>query len=51
MPELLRVDGLGRAWSGTAPGGSSTDPRGPDATEGLWRFFDQASADEPLPWR
>jgi poly(hydroxyalkanoate) depolymerase family esterase len=45
MHELLKVDGLGHAWSGGAPGGSYTDPRGPDATEAIWRFFAQASAD------
>ena len=47
MHELLEVDGLGHAWSGGAPGGSYTDPRGPDATEAIWRFFEQATAGEP----
>jgi poly(3-hydroxybutyrate) depolymerase len=47
MHELLKVDGLGHAWSGGAPGGSYTDPRGPDATEVIWRFFTEASADDP----
>jgi len=37
--EALTVDGLGHAWSGGAPGGSFTDPRGPDATAAIWRFF------------
>jgi poly(hydroxyalkanoate) depolymerase family esterase len=45
--ELLKVDGLGHAWSGGAPGGSYTDPRGPDATDAIWRFFAQATADQP----
>jgi poly(hydroxyalkanoate) depolymerase family esterase len=44
MHERLEVDGLGHAWSGGAPGGSYTDPRGPDATEAIWRFFTQATA-------
>jgi poly(hydroxyalkanoate) depolymerase family esterase len=47
MHELLKVDGLGHAWSGGAPGGSYTDPQGPDATEAIWRFFAQATADQP----
>ena len=47
MHELLKVDGLGHAWSGGAPGGSYTDPRGPDATDAIWRFFAQATADQP----
>ena len=46
MHELLKVDGLGHAWSGGAPGGSYADPRGPDATEAIWRFFAQTSAEE-----
>jgi poly(hydroxyalkanoate) depolymerase family esterase len=46
MHELLTVDGLGHAWSGGTPGGSYSDPRGPDATEAIWRFFTQATADQ-----
>ena len=37
--ELVLVDGLGHAWSGGLPGGSYTDPRGPDATDAIARFF------------
>jgi poly(hydroxyalkanoate) depolymerase family esterase len=45
MHELLTVDGLGHAWSGGNPGGFHTDPRGPDATDAIWRFFAHATAD------
>jgi poly(hydroxyalkanoate) depolymerase family esterase len=41
--ELLLVEGLGHAWSGGLPGGSYTDPRGPDATDAITRFFAEAS--------
>jgi poly(hydroxyalkanoate) depolymerase family esterase len=44
MHELLMVDGLGHAWSGGTPGASHTDPRGPDATEAIVRFFAEATA-------
>jgi poly(hydroxyalkanoate) depolymerase family esterase len=37
--ERLIVQGMGHAWSGGLPGGSYTDPRGPDATEAIWSFF------------
>ena len=43
MHESLVVDGLGHAWSGGAPGGSFTDPRGPDATAAVWSFFDRVT--------
>ena len=42
--QLLTVDGLGHAWSGGTAGAPHTDPRGPDATEAIWRFFTRGVA-------
>jgi poly(hydroxyalkanoate) depolymerase family esterase len=39
MHELIEIDGLGHAWSGGAPGGAYTDPRGPGATDLISTFF------------
>jgi poly(hydroxyalkanoate) depolymerase family esterase len=39
LAELWMVAGLGHAWSGGDPGGSYTDPRGPDATGEILRFL------------
>lgn len=47
--ELLAVEGLGHAWSGGAPEAAWSDPRGPSATEAIWRFFREAT--EPPPHR
>jgi poly(hydroxyalkanoate) depolymerase family esterase len=47
--ERLAVEGMGHAWSGGTRGGSFTDPLGPDATEAIWRFFADATADARPP--
>jgi poly(3-hydroxybutyrate) depolymerase len=45
LMEKWMVDGLGHAWPGSPVSAPYADPKGPNASEEMWRFFSQTTAE------
>jgi poly(hydroxyalkanoate) depolymerase family esterase len=49
LMEKWIVKGLGHAWSGSPAAAPYADPKGPNASEELWRFFSETSSGVAKP--
>jgi len=45
LMEKWMVEGLGHAWPGSPVSAPYADPKGPNASEEMWRFFSQTTAE------
>jgi poly(hydroxyalkanoate) depolymerase family esterase len=39
--EHVEIHGAAHTWPGGSPAGTGTDPKGPDASREIWRFFEE----------
>jgi poly(hydroxyalkanoate) depolymerase family esterase len=52
LMEKWMVEGLGHAWPGSPFAGAFADPKGPNASEEMWRFFQDTTMEAyPATWR